>query len=167
MYVQNVHTYIRTYIVRHISTRVPGTVYVQGMWRHIAVLALIQLQIRMSSLYTTVQKEESPVLIGEWSHLKWAHQSLIHTHHCTGIVKFATVVWSREQRHQLTLGKELITVLHHLKERREKDSNLMKWGILSNVMLGVITVLKSYNYTFITLVDLVLEVIISSHTRCS
>lgn len=50
-------------------------------------------------------------------YLEGAHQRLIHTHHAPGIVKLAAVVGSREQRHQLPLGKELVTIFNHLEEK--------------------------------------------------
>jgi len=47
-------------------------------------------------------------------YLEGTHQRLVNTHHGAGVVKLSTVVRRREQRHQLTLGKELIAVFYHL-----------------------------------------------------
>lgn len=49
-------------------------------------------------------------------YLEGAHQRFIHAHHAPSIVKLAAVVGSREQRHQLPLGKELVTIFNHLEE---------------------------------------------------
>ena len=51
------------------------------------------------------------------THLEGAHQCLVHTHHGSSIVKLPTVVGSREEGHQLTLGKELVAILYHLMMR--------------------------------------------------
>lgn len=48
------------------------------------------------------------------SHLEGAHQGFIHAHHAAGVVELSAVVWSREQSHQLPLGKELIAIFYHL-----------------------------------------------------
>ena len=48
--------------------------------------------------------------------LKGAHESLVDTHHGTGVVELTTVVRCREQSHQLALGKELIAVFNHLSD---------------------------------------------------
>ena len=48
--------------------------------------------------------------------LKGAHESLIDTHHGTGVVELTAVVRCREQSHQLALGKELIAVFNHLSD---------------------------------------------------
>lgn len=47
-------------------------------------------------------------------YLKGAHEGLVHTHHAACIVKLPAVVGGGEQRHQLSLGKELITVFNNL-----------------------------------------------------
>ncbi len=49
------------------------------------------------------------------THLKRAHEWLIHTHHSTGVVKLPAVVWRWEQSDQLPLCKELITIFNHLR----------------------------------------------------
>lgn len=46
--------------------------------------------------------------------LEGAHEGLIYTHHCAGIVEFAAVIWCREDGDKLALGKELVAILHHL-----------------------------------------------------
>lgn len=57
---------------------------------------------------------------GGWQHcalasyLEGAHQGFIHAHHAACVIKLAAVVWSREQSHQLPLGKELVTIFYHL-----------------------------------------------------
>lgn len=48
------------------------------------------------------------------SYLEGAHQGFVHAHHAARVVKLAAVVRSREQRHQLPLGKELVAVFYHL-----------------------------------------------------
>jgi len=46
--------------------------------------------------------------------LKRAHQVIIHTHHCTSIVKFTTVVWSWKYRNKLPVSEEFIPILYNL-----------------------------------------------------
>ena len=46
--------------------------------------------------------------------LERTHQSVIDTHHSTSIVKLSTVVGSREDGDELSLGEELISVLDNL-----------------------------------------------------
>lgn len=48
------------------------------------------------------------------SYLEGAHQGFVHAHHAARVVKLAAVVRSREQRHQLPLGKKLVAVFYHL-----------------------------------------------------
>lgn len=47
--------------------------------------------------------------------LERTHQGVVHTHHCPGIVKLATVVGSREDGNKLALGKELVALFHNLR----------------------------------------------------
>lgn len=46
--------------------------------------------------------------------LEGAQQGLVHAHHGARIVEFAAVVGGGEQRDQLTLGEELVSVFNHL-----------------------------------------------------
>lgn len=39
---------------------------------------------------------------------------MINSYHCTRIVEFAQMIWSRRDRHQLTIGKKLITIFNNL-----------------------------------------------------
>lgn len=48
------------------------------------------------------------------TYLERTKQALINTHHCTSIIKFTTVVRSAEQRHELSLGEELVAILDDL-----------------------------------------------------
>lgn len=48
------------------------------------------------------------------SYLERTQQTLVDTHHGTRIVEFSAVVGRAEQRHQLPLRKELISVLDDL-----------------------------------------------------
>ena len=52
------------------------------------------------------------LFIGRLENLEGAHEFLVDGHHGSGIVD-ATVVGRREQRHQLTLGEELVTVINN------------------------------------------------------
>lgn len=47
-------------------------------------------------------------------YLKGAHKGLVHTHHAACVVKLPAVVGGREQRHQLSFGKELIAIFNNL-----------------------------------------------------
>ena len=46
--------------------------------------------------------------------LERAHQSIIHSHHCTCIVKLSTIVGSGKYSYQFTIGKEFISVFDDL-----------------------------------------------------
>jgi hypothetical protein len=48
------------------------------------------------------------------AYLEGTHERLIHTHHAARVVKLPAVVGRGEEGHQLTLGEELVPVLHHL-----------------------------------------------------
>lgn len=48
------------------------------------------------------------------TNLERAEQALVHAHHGAGIVKLAAVVGGAEERHELTLGEELVAVLDDL-----------------------------------------------------
>jgi hypothetical protein len=48
------------------------------------------------------------------AYLEGAHECFIHRHHAPSVVKLSTVVGGGEQRDQLTLGKELVAIFHHL-----------------------------------------------------
>jgi hypothetical protein len=50
----------------------------------------------------------------DWAYLERAEQALVDAHHRTGIVEFTAVVGRTEQCHELTLRKELVTILHNL-----------------------------------------------------
>lgn len=49
------------------------------------------------------------------SYLEGAHQGFVHAHHAARVVELSAVVRSREERHQLPLGEELVAVFHHLR----------------------------------------------------
>ena len=49
------------------------------------------------------------------ANLERAHQCLINRHHRAGVVELSAVVRSREESDQLTLRKELVSILDHLK----------------------------------------------------
>ena len=50
----------------------------------------------------------------ELTNLERAQQALIHTHHGSGIVKLAAIVGCAEERNQLSLGEELVTIFDNL-----------------------------------------------------
>jgi hypothetical protein len=52
--------------------------------------------------------------VGHASYLERAEQALVNAHHRTSIVKFTTVIGRTEQRYELALREELITVLNDL-----------------------------------------------------
>ena len=49
-----------------------------------------------------------------FQNLKGTHQSVIHSHHGSSIVKLSTVVWSGEYSYQFTVSEELITIFDNL-----------------------------------------------------
>ena len=48
------------------------------------------------------------------TNLEGAEQALVHAHHGAGIVELAAIVGGAEERHELTLGEELVAVLDDL-----------------------------------------------------
>ena len=54
------------------------------------------------------------LLLGWLENLERAQERLVHTHHRTSVVEFSAVVRRREQRYELALGEELVTVLDDL-----------------------------------------------------
>lgn len=50
-----------------------------------------------------------------FNYLKGAHECLVHAHHGASVVELTAVVRGREKRHQLSLCKELVSILHHLR----------------------------------------------------
>lgn len=54
------------------------------------------------------------------SHLKGAHERLIHAHHGSSVVKLSAVVWRREQSDELPLGEKFVAVLDHLQRGSER-----------------------------------------------
>lgn len=67
------------------------------------------------------------------SHLERAHECLVYAHHGSGVVELAAVVWGREQRHQLPLCEELVSVLHHLAEHSGLMTSCKGVGVASHV----------------------------------
>jgi hypothetical protein len=53
-------------------------------------------------------------IVGSSTDLEGAHECLIYAHHGSGILKLPAIVRSRENCDKLTLGKELIPLLHNL-----------------------------------------------------
>lgn len=53
-------------------------------------------------------------LVNRMTHLEGAEQTLVNAHHRTRIVEFTAVVRCAEQRDQLALREEFVSVLHNL-----------------------------------------------------
>ena len=53
-------------------------------------------------------------------YLKGAHERVVYRHHCSCIVELAAVVRCREERHQLSLCKELVAIFDYLMSSRNK-----------------------------------------------
>ena len=58
-----------------------------------------------------------PMMHKQRHHLKRAHESLIHAHHSTSIVKLPTIVGCWEQSDKLPLCKKFIAILNDLRVR--------------------------------------------------
>lgn len=88
-----------------------------GVHASVLVLGLLlrRLQDLNGELEGLSQKVEAsaPASV-RLTYLEGAHEGLVHTHHAAGVVELSAVVGSREQRHQLPLGEELVTVFYHL-----------------------------------------------------
>ncbi len=56
------------------------------------------------------------------TYLERTHEGLVYAHHGSRVVKLPTVVWGREQGHQLSLRKELVSILDNL--HRGTDVNI-------------------------------------------
>lgn len=56
------------------------------------------------------------VHVGDHSetHLERAQKGFIDTHHSTRIIELSTIIWCGEERHQLSLRKELVSVFNDL-----------------------------------------------------
>jgi len=66
-------------------------------------------------LYNPSIRLFSLLRIGCWlQNLERAHQCIIYGHHCTGIIKFPTIVWCRKYGHQFSPCKEFISILYNL-----------------------------------------------------
>ena len=61
-----------------------------------------------------VVESKSYLLLSWLDDLKRTRQAIINTHHCTSIIKLATVIGCREYRHKLSICKELISIFHNL-----------------------------------------------------
>ena len=48
------------------------------------------------------------------TYLERTQQTLVNTHHCASVVKFAAVIWCTEESNQLSFGEELVAVFHNL-----------------------------------------------------
>ncbi len=48
------------------------------------------------------------------THLEWAHEGLVYTHHGPGIIKLPAIIGCWEKSYELSLGKELVSILHYL-----------------------------------------------------
>ena len=48
------------------------------------------------------------------TYLEGAKQALVDAHHSTSVVEFTAVIRCAEERHELSLGEELVTVLYDL-----------------------------------------------------
>lgn len=54
-------------------------------------------------------------LLGNGStHLERTKEAFVNAHHCAGVVEFSAVIRCAEQRHELPLGEEFITILDDL-----------------------------------------------------
>ena len=53
-------------------------------------------------------------MLAKGAYLEGAQQTLVDTHHCTGVVKLSAIIGSTEQRDQLPLREELIAIFNHL-----------------------------------------------------
>jgi hypothetical protein len=78
------------------------------------------------------------------AHLEGTHERLIDTHHAAGVVKLPAVVGRGEEGHQLTLGEELVPVLHHLlnmQASHQREGRGAMWeskgSYISLVLLGM------------------------------
>lgn len=56
------------------------------------------------------------------TNLEGTHESLVHAHHGSSVIKLSTVVGCREEGDQLPLGKELISILHNLYVNRNGNT---------------------------------------------
>lgn len=54
------------------------------------------------------------------AYLERAHKGFVNTHHCTCVIKLATVVWGRKQCYQLPFGKKFIAIFYHLKVEEKR-----------------------------------------------
>lgn len=68
----------------------------------------------VSRLLAVDDEAAEELLFASQTHLKRAEQALINAHHGTGIIELAAVIGRTEQRDQLPLGEELVSVFDDL-----------------------------------------------------
>ena len=66
--------------------------------------------------------------------LEGTHKSIIHSHHCSGIVKFTTVVGRRENRYKFSPSEEFITVFDHLMRSHDEIKIMFFKKFLDNFL---------------------------------
>jgi hypothetical protein len=53
--------------------------------------------------------------LSRFQNLEGTHQSFVNAHHCASIIKFTTIIGSREYGDKLSVSKEFIPILDNLK----------------------------------------------------
>lgn len=66
-------------------------------------------------------------------YLEGTHECLVHAHHGSSVIKLSTIVRSWEKSNQLSLGKELISILNNL----YKEINMSMYDCLWNEILQI------------------------------
>jgi hypothetical protein len=86
-------------------------------------------------------------------YLERAHEGFVHTHHSAGIIKFAAIIRSAEQRDELPPSKEFVAVFNDL-VRSANEIQVVAAKELSNDVLAkrernTAIVLPPPNYVFV------------------
>lgn len=82
-------------------------------------------QVSLTSYFSRHHK--FGLLLCGFEYLERTHQCFINTHHGTSIVKFTTVIWSREYGNKLSISKKLITILNNLHKNKVSHRNTNDW----------------------------------------
>lgn len=77
-------------------------------------LGLLHLMRWSSWSQHVVAKPNLSFLLGRFKNLEGTRQCIIHAHHCTSIIKLATIIWCWKYGYQLPLRKKLISIFHNL-----------------------------------------------------
>jgi hypothetical protein len=86
-----------------------------------------------------VAKSNLSFLLRRFENLEGTRQGIIHAHHCTSIVKLATVIRCGKYGYQLPLCKKLVSIFHNLiiQKQQTGDANRRKDILVAEIFSGI------------------------------